>query len=268
MEDIHIDKLFIYPIKSVSGIEVTEAQAEEKGFRHDRRWMLIDDDNRFITQRKFHELALIDTSIEDGMIKLRHRKSPGFHAEVPLEVRHGKRVISVIWKDEVEVLWPGLPADEWFSEMLKTSCRLVFMPREARRQVDEKYVPQTMNTSLSDGYPYLLTNEASLADINNRAHARLTMRRFRPNIVVSGTEAFAEDHWKRFRAGDAVFRIVKPCARCVVTTIDPDTGAKGKEPLKTLSEYRKDGHKILFGQNMILEKPGIVQVGAPVELLE
>ncbi len=268
MENIRIGSLYIYPIKSISGIALAESEAEEKGFRHDRRWMLIDENNKFITQRKFHELALIDLKIEKDTMILSHRTRNYGKAEAPLETSHGKLMISHIWHDEVEVLWPGLPADKWFSEILNIPCKLVFMPREAKRQIDTDWVPEPMNTSLSDSYPYLLTNEASLADLNQKAHKSMEMRRFRPNIVVAGAPPWAEDRWQRFRAGEAVFRIIKPCARCVVTTIDPDTGKKGREPLKTLSTYRKDGHKILFGQNMILEKRGILRVDDKIEVLE
>ena len=268
MKKIYICSLYIYPVKSVSGIAVDEAVAEEKGFRHDRRWMLIDDQNRFITQRKFHDLALVDASIEEGSIRLSYRKWPESHAEAPLETTHGKLIKSHIWHDEVEVLWPGLSADEWFSKILKIPCKLVFMPHDAKRQIDTDWVSEPMNTSLSDGYPYLITNEASLNDLNQKSGTELTMRRFRPNIVVSGAAPFAEDKWKRIRIGEAVFRIIKPCARCVVTTIDPETGQKGREPLKTLSTYRKEGHKILFGQNTILEKGGMVRAGDKIELLD
>jgi hypothetical protein len=158
-------------------------------------------------------------------------------------------------------------AHAWFSRYLGFDCRLVYMDEAAHRPVDPQYAPEGREVSFADGYPLLLTAEASLADLNARLDAPVPMNRFRPNLVVAGGMAFAEDGWSRVRIGAVPFQVVKPCARCVVTTIDPQTAAQGKEPLRTLSRFRRRQGKVFFGENLIPEQPGIVRVGDPVEVL-
>ena len=266
MEKLQLKGIYIYPIKSIMGISLLEAQAGERGLEYDRRWMLVDEKNTFITQRKFHHLALIDLKLKEEQIILSHRMTSNSEIEIPLKIHEGQGVLSTIWDDQVNLLWPKLPADEWFSDLLETTVRLVYLPDASPRQIDPKYVPKSMNTSLSDGYPYLLTNQTSLGDVSQKAGITMEMERFRPNLVVETQKPFEEDGWKTLEIGSANFRIVKPCARCVLTTIDPKTGIAGKEPLKTLSSYRKVDNKILFGQNVIVERKGLIRVGDEIKL--
>ncbi len=258
---MQLEEIIIYPIKSIAGVSAQEAYAGERGFDNDRRWMLIDSKSRFITQRQHHKLALVQLEIHGETMELTHADLSRGSTIVPLNVVGTARLHADIWDDKVQVIWPGLEADAWFSDYLDQPCRLVYLPDESVRRVDPDYVSDNVNTSLSDGYPYLLTNRASLRDIELRSGVSLSMTRFRPNLVVDSGAAFDEDHWKALKVGEVRFRVVKPCARCVLTTIDPLTGQAGHEPLQTLSTYRKTANKILFGQNMIALRYGHSRVG-------
>jgi len=265
---IELKEIVIYPIKSIAGISVQKAFAGERGFENDRRWMLIDEHDKFITQRQHHCLSTIKLSVEDETIALHHSDKSWGSATVPLKI-DGKSTIKVdIWGDEVAVFWPQLEAEAWFSDYLKQPCRLVYMTDESTRRVDPDYVPENINTSLSDGYPYLLANNASLKDLIDKSGMDLAMKRFRPNVVVDSGVPFEEDTWKKIKGNEVVFQPVKPCARCVITTIDPETGVAGKEPLLSLGTYRKSGNKLLFGQNMIALTYGWVHVGEKFEIIQ
>lgn len=264
---IELKEIVIYPIKSIAGVSVKEAYAGERGFENDRRWMLIDDHNKFVTQRQHHQLALVQLKISGETIELSHADASMGSTRIPLRISGKPGLPADIWDDKVQVIWPGLEADRWFSDYLGQNCRLVYLPDESVRRVDPDYVSENVNTSLSDGSPYLLANRASLRDIELRSGVSLSMTRFRPNLVVDSGIAFEEDKWKELRGGEVAFRAVKPCARCVLTTIDPQTGIAGQEPLKTLSTYRRTGNKILFGQNMIAECYGYIRVGESLEVI-
>lgn len=176
-----------------------------------------------------------------------------------------------IWTSSVKAKIYPVKINEWFSQVIGTKCRLVLMPEETKRMVNPFYAVSKFHDTVSfaDGYPFMLIGESSLADLNSRLQTPLPMNRFRPNFVISGTEPFAEDSWKKIRIGETVFHVVKPCARCVITTIDQSTGESGgKEPLKTLSSYRNKGGKVLFGQNLIADQPsGTVRLGDKIEII-
>lgn len=272
-----ISELYIYPIKSLGGIAVTEAIVEPKGFRYDRRFMLVDANGGFMTQRKNYQMALIDTAITGDTLRVWHRHQPGDVLELPLELpmpsTENEMIPVDIWDSKgVMALLVSQEADRWFTKTIGRTCRLVFMPETTHRAVDPAYALANDAVSFADGYPYLLIGQASLNDLNQRLAEPITMRRFRPSIVVSGSTPYDEDAWYQFRAGGMDFYGIKPCARCVLTTIDPETGEAGKEPLKTLTTYRKWNTKILFGQN-ILVKPtvqfpiGTLRIGQPIEVL-
>ena len=171
-----------------------------------------------------------------------------------------------IWKDVV-VANPAAPeVHAWFSTYLGLACRLVFMRNESQRVVDPAFGSGIV--SFADGYPLLLTSVASLHALNARMEHPVEMTRFRPNIVVTATEPFAEDGWRRIRVGRVSFRVVKPCTRCVVATIDQETAEQGKEPLRTLARFRKRGANVYFGQNLIPEGTGDICVGDALVVLE
>lgn len=249
-----------------------ESKIERRGLEFDRRWMLVDEKNKFLTQREFPKMATVKTEIlPDGLRVSRGRET----LVIPFEPLKGETKSVRIWSARCRAKVYENAVNEWFSDVLETNCRLAVMPEETHRKVNYFYrVAEGDHVSFADGYPFLLIGENSLKDLNSRLDEDLPMNRFRPNFVVAEADAFAEDGWKKIRIGAGVFHIVKPCARCVMTTIDQKTGEKdGKEPLKTLAGYRIPKRsikkKILFGQNLIGETAGeILRVGDRVEVLE
>jgi len=280
---MHVSEVNIYPIKSLKGISLDSAVVEERGLRHDRRWMLTDRDGIFMTQREFPRMALIDVAIaSDG---LRVTSENAGEMAIPFEPDKGERQRVTIWNSICDAEVYRGAVSEWFSDVLGTACQLVRMPDATQRHINPIFDRGRDIVSFADGYPIMVVSEASLEDLNSRLLREmeegigdpLPMNRFRPNLVVSDSEPYAEDDWSRIRIGEAVFRSTKPCERCVITTVDQSTGEfTGKEPLKTLATYRmaKDvipdrfesygmnGTAVLFGQNLIPETPNAtIRVG-------
>ena len=266
---MHLSEINIYPVKSLKGIGLSEAATEGRGLQFDRRWMLVDRNNRFLTQREFPVMATVSIDLDGDKFTARQ----GHQAiDIPFSPESGELETTRIWKSEVEAEFYGKEVDQWFSRALEIDCRLVRMPEASRRAVNPDYAVHRKEdiVSFADGYPFMLLGQASLDDLNSRLAAPVPMNRFRPNFVVEGSEAFAEDRWKKIRIGQTLFHVVKPCERCVIPTIDQATGIKtGKEPTKTLSTYRLQDGNVLFGQNLIADVAGgTVRVGDPVEVLE
>jgi hypothetical protein len=228
--------------------------------------MLVDEAGRFLTQRQLPRMALIDTQLRADALIVRAASMPDL--TVPLQADAGQAIQTQIWQDSAPAYSAGNEAAAWLSEFLSTPVRLVSFPADHLRQVDETYAKKGDGTAFSDGFPFLLISQASLDELNSRLPEPVPMRRFRPNLVVSGTEAFAEDRWRRIRIGALSFRVVKPCSRCVITTIDPQTAKKGVEPLRTLATYRRQDGKVCFGQNLIHDGLGSLKIGDQVEVLE
>jgi len=254
--------LYVYPIKSCGGISLHTAEVDERGIRHDRRWMLVDEAGVFLSQREVPRLALVGIRMaDDGLLV----DAPGMTAlSMPFEPE-GESILARVWDDLVETLRVGREADRWFTRFLGVPCRLVYLPDRSVRPVDPDYAEPGDRVGLSDGFPFLMISEASLADLNGRLDKPLPMDRFRPNLVVRGCGPFAEDGWRRIRIGAMTFRVVKPCARCKITTVDQASAAEGKEPLRTLARYRKVGSKVLFGQNLVHDGTGVLSVGDAVQ---
>lgn len=251
MSALILSEIWIYPIKSFAGIRLKKALVKPKGLEYDRRWMLVDEKGKFITQREHPHMALFDLVIQDQNIVINSRTS-GQQLTIPLvapEIHQTQKV--VIWDDEVEAVEPDINYSQWFSEQLNLKCRLVFFPEANNRNVDPKYVSNNEQVGFADGYPFLIIGQSSLDDLNARLEEPIEMKRFRPNFVFTGGRPYEEERWKNFIIGRSLFKGVKPCARCVLTTVNPQTGQKGREPLLTLSKYRREGNKILFGQNVI-----------------
>lgn len=238
-----------------------------RGLLGDRLLMITDVDGEFLTQREHPRMALITASLGEELLTLR---APGMDTlDVPLKTG-GPTSSVVIWRDTCQAVDQGLPVAQWLSAYLETAVRLVHLADEFPRPVDPRFARTTDDeTSFADGYPFLLIGEESLSDLNGRLSTPLPMDRFRPNIVVRGANAYAEDGWQQIRIGDITFDIVKPCARCVMTTVDPERGEfDGKEPLATLSTYRRtaDG-TVSFGQNLLATGTGMIALGDQVEVL-
>lgn len=290
---MHISEINIYPIKSLKGISRDSAVVEERGLRYDRRWMLTTPDGVFFTQREFPQMAAISVEVESGGLRVSCEKTGALH--IPFEPDRGERKPVTIWQSLCDGLVYYGPVSEWFSDAIGTDCRLVHMPDNSRRNLNPRFDRGNDIVSFADGYPLMMLGEASLAELNERiaenAEHReeyfepLPMNRFRPNLVVSDSDAFAEDNWQRIRiGGEAMFRSTKPCERCVITTVDQSKGEfTGKEPLRTLATFRKakniipnrceqlgvDPNGVLFGQNLIAETPGAtITAGDEVVILE
>ncbi|MFK0121405.1 MOSC domain-containing protein [Streptomyces sp. NPDC090994] len=271
MGNARLRSIHVHPVKAFRGFAPREAEVEPWGLAGDRRWMLVDDGGKVVTQRQRPRLALAAAEpLPGGGIRL---SAPGAR---PLSVPvpdPGETVTVELFRDKVRVT-PA--ADEaahaWCGAYVGARTRLVYLDDPAtRRPVDPAYARPGETVSFADGYPLLLTATASLDALNSliargdhAAEGPLPMDRFRPNVVVSGTEAWAEDGWSRVTIGEASFRVAKPSGRCVVTTTDQDTAARGREPLHTLGRHRRHGGKLLFGQNLVPLTRGTVRVGDPV----
>ncbi|MET0395027.1 MAG: MOSC N-terminal beta barrel domain-containing protein [Chitinophagaceae bacterium] len=264
---LRVSELFVYPVKSLGGISLPAAELTDRGFRYDRRWMLVDEQHRFLTQRQYPQMALLQPVITGEGIRIHNRQDAGEKILLPFTAS-GETLDVQIWDDRCSAVAVGRVADEWFSRALQMNCRVVFMPDESLRRVDPAYALHGNDFSaFSDDYPLLLISQASLDDLNSRLAAPLPMDRFRPNMVITGSHPYEEDEMAHFTIRGIDFYGVKPCSRCVVTTIDQQTGEKQPEPLRTLASYRRRNNKILFGQNVLCNQPGTVQVGDAVSVV-
>lgn len=258
--------LFVYPIKSCGGVAVDRAEIDAFGFRDDRRWMVVDAEGTFLTQRTVPRLATIRVRAEPGRLSL---SAPG---RDPLEVQiaaHGSVPERVtVWRHTVDALPVSEAADAWLSAHLDLPARLVWMPPATVRPAKRDPAGIEPRISFADAYPFLVVSRESLDALNGWLDDPLPMNRFRPNLVIEGAGPFAEDEWTRFRIGAVEFDAGGPCARCATTTVDQATGEKGKEPLRTLATFRRQGNEVMFGQNAIHRGPGEIRIGMPVEIVE
>jgi uncharacterized protein YcbX len=263
-----ISELYIYPIKSLGGIALDKATIIERGFEHDRRWMLVDADNQFISQREVNAMALLKVQLTAQGLLINNIGVAGEELLVPFEPTITETEMVTVWSSRCRAQRVSDEADAWFSKQLGFPCKLVYMPDTTRRYVDGRYAHNKEITGFSDGYPLLLIGQASLDDLNSRLETPLPMNRFRPNIVFTGGTPFQEDYMKHFEINGITFLGVKPCARCVMTTINQQTAEKAKEPLKTLSTYRMKNKKIYFGQNLLHQGTGVVAIGDAITIHE
>lgn len=265
---LKISGLFVYPIKSLGGISLNKAQVTSRGLEHDRRWMLVDEHHRFLSQREIPEMALLYVELTLNGLLVMHKQQPEEFVAVPFLFEANEEAICKIWDDECAAEYVDKAIDKWFTRILKIKCRLVYMPKNTRRMVDERYATPNQITSFADAFSFLLIGESSLDELNGRLKEAVPMDRFRPNIVFTGGEAYQEDQMQHFTIGSIEFHGVKPCARCPVVNIDQESGISEKEPLKTLSGYRKKNNKVYFGQNLIHEGEGTISVGDEILIRE
>jgi uncharacterized protein YcbX len=285
--------IHIYPMKAARAVDLGEARVEPWGLAGDRRWMLADEDGRFISQREEPSLARVEvstspgstgpqstsphstsphsTSPRGGALAVAAPGRPGLLVAVPGPDAPQLKV--TVWGSVLVAVVAGPAADAWFSAYLDRPVSLVYLDDPAtRRPVDSEFGRAGDTVSFADGFPLLLTTTGSLDELGTWLAADgdqpVPMTRFRPNVVVAGTAPWAEDRWLRVRIGEVPFRVVKPCGRCVVTTIDQQTGVRGRQPLKMLGRHRRFGQELVFGQNLIPDRTGVIRVGDPVEVLE
>lgn len=269
---VKLSALYIYPVKGLKGIELSEARCTDRGLLHDRRWMVVDAAGIFLSQREHPRMATVWTDVADGALSLAAPDAGS--VEVPIDAGHARSapVRVRVWNSVVDAVPVSPYADAWLADYLGMPCRLVYMPDATRRESNAKYAGPDKLVGFADGFAYLLASEASLADLNARLgkknHPALPMNRFRPNLVVAGASAFEEDGWREIRVGEAILRAAKPCGRCQVTTTDQSTGeVRGPEPLETLSTFRDSREfGVMFGMNLVTVKEGKVRVGDMIEL--
>lgn len=270
---MRVTSLHIYPVKSGRGINLDQADLCPRGLENDRRWIITDENNRFLTQRECGALARITAMPTDIGVALSADGSDAIEVAFPSPKM---RETVVVWKDTVLALRAGAAADLWVSTIAGRPARIFFMDDEAERNTPGKWGAKTP-VSFADGFPLLITTTSSLSDLNNEIKKGggepVGMERFRPNIVIDGSDPWAEDYWSLLEIGEVTIELVKPCARCLVTTKDQQTGEiKGRDPLRTLGRIRRSTHPelpgALFGWNAAVIKQGHINVGGPVKVLE
>ncbi|MEZ4423632.1 MAG: MOSC domain-containing protein [Gemmatimonadota bacterium] len=265
---MHVSALYLHPLKSGRRVALDRAALTERGFAGDRTWMVVRPDGAFLTGREHPRLTQVAARVEGEDLELSTPGGTVLH--VPPPSADAEAVPVRIWGDDVRARAAGGEADRWLSDTLGFPCRLVRLDPEAPRTVDPTYARPSDTVGFADGFPVLVTTTASLEALNARLPEPLAMTRFRPNLVVDGATAFAEDGWRHIRVGETELALVKPCARCVLTTVDPETGEvhPDGEPLRTLATFRRSDRGVLFGQNAIPRRLGTVRVGDPVEVVE
>lgn len=263
----HVTAINVYPIKSCRGVPLTETVVEPRGLEHDRRYMLVDGKGRFLSQRAQPRLAAIRVRIDGDGLLVEAPEQPELRLPLALPAERECRVR--IWRDSLEAGLAEPSVNRWFTRYLGFDCGLVHMAAHQHRALDHEAAGFDDEVSFADAAPLLLTSQASLDELNARLARKVSMRRFRPNVVVSAAPAFAEDGWGRIRIGRRVeLDVAWPCRRCVVTTIDPDTGERAPdgEPLETLKAFRRGRGGVMFGQNLIPRALGEIRVGDEVTL--
>jgi uncharacterized protein YcbX len=263
---MHVSDLYIYPIKACRGTQLSQAEVTLKGFLWDREMMLVDAKGKFITQREYPQLATVSVTITGDDFHLKaSQDSLTFQPNLI-----GEKLAVQVWRSQTIAIDQGEEIAQWFEKILNIPCRLVRQSPDYLRPVNSQYAGNDHTpVSFADGYPILLTNTASLDDLNRRLIEPVPMNRFRPNIVISSDRAFSESSWQKIVIGDITYSLVKPCSRCIVTTTDQKTGTRNPqmEPLKTLSSFRSFPGGIMFGENVIPETTGIIKVGDPIAVI-
>jgi uncharacterized protein YcbX len=267
---LRISQLFVYPIKSLGGISVDSSPVTDTGLLYDRRWMLVDPSGRFISQREVPALCLLRIRFDETTLTVFHKDHPADNISVPIlnpeELFSLPRMNVTIWDDVCQAVVYPSQFTGWFTKMISLPCQLVYMDDTVRREVDKKYAFREEITSFSDGFPLLMIGQSSLDDLNARLPYAIPINRFRPNLVFTGGTPYQEDEMPVFEINGLEYNAVKPCARCIIPTIDQETGINYEEPTKTLASYRLKDKKILFGQNVLVSSTGFISVGDEIKL--
>ncbi len=260
-----LTKINVFPVKSVGGISLSNALVEKQGLEFDRRFMVAFPDGRMVTARKFPQLVTLGVTLTANGLRFSSPEHP------PLTIRYDEFAMqpkeATVWKDTFEAYSTTEAANAWFSAVIDTDVQLLFTGEQSQR------VRESVghNVSFADGYPLLVISQASLDELNRRSTVEHSMEQFRTNLVVDVSEPFEEDSWKRIRIGEVEFEVVKPCERCVLTTVDVKEGKlrKNREPLKTFAKFRaNEKGRVFFGQNLVAINQGVIRTGDTVEVLE
>ena len=245
-----------------------EAEVQRTGLQHDRRWMLIDETGLFVSQRTHTQLATLQVNLTEEGFMISHKKDSIKPFFLSFNETTNTKIQVNIWDDQCIATEVSPSANKWFSDVLQMRVRLVYMPETTQRLVEPDYANNNEIVSFADAYPFMMIGQSSLDDLNNRLDKPVLMNRFRPNFVFSGGTPYIEDKMESFKIGDINFKGVRPCARCVLTTINQENATKGSEPLKTLATYRTVKNKVMFGQNLLHSGEGIVRVGDKIEVIK
>lgn len=269
MTNLSVSELSIYPIKSARGLSLESIQLNKIGPDCDRRWMVVDKNNTFVTQRKFPKMCLINTELKDGNLTMSADGSG--ECKVPTGGAEVRR--SSVWGTKVEGEDCGDEAARWVSDYLNKECRVIYMNERYSRLVDPRFATQKETVSFADGFPLLVTTQASLNDFNAKliesgAGFEVSMERFRPNIVITGNSAWSEDTWQRISINGIELSLVKPCARCIMPSVNPQTAEKQMAVNQALLKYRRRNKQTYFGQNALYSALGTINVGDAVEIIE
>lgn len=261
---MHLTEISIYPIKSCRGLQVETTRLDRFGASGDRRWMLVTPEGAMLTQREFSRLALIEVVLLAQGLRVTFA---GSQLHVAYPSGDSPQLSVCIWDDRVNAVDAGDEPAKWFSEILHKTCRLVFMPENCVRRVDGAYASAGESVGFADGFPLLLISQPSLDDLNGRLEVAVPMNRFRPNLVLTGCDAFAEDNWQRIRIGAMEFDVAKACSRCVIPSIIQETAERDPQINRVLAGYRRFQGQIFFGQNLLYQSEGELCVGDAVEVL-
>ncbi|RZM24833.1 MAG: MOSC domain-containing protein [Pedobacter sp.] len=267
MTEYFLTDIYIYPIKSLGGIRLQHSEVSETGLKFDRQWMLVDLEGTFVSQRKYHQLSLLQVGINKEKIIVTHKLNQNLRLEFSATAETGKLIPVTVWDDSCVGMEVSRDVNDWFSSFLGMEVKLVKMVSTEPRLVDPRYANNQEVVSFSDGYPFLIISQASLDRLNQQLEQPVLIDRFRPNFVFSGGEAHVEDSFADFQIRDVIFSAVKPCARCVLVTVDQQSGVKSNEPLKTLASYRTRNKKVMFGQNLIHKGEDLIAVGDTITIL-
>ncbi len=260
-------RITVHPVKSLAGRDVSSAQLEPRGLVHDRRWMVVNTAGRFLTQRTIPWMAQVIAEPTASGLRL---ATPG-RPDCRVDAIQGVSRDVTVWSDTVQAEVPSEAANEWLSEVLGTRCQLVRLPHQTTRPVDPRFGRSGDQTSFADGFPLLMLGTASLADVASQVPGYGDASRFRANLLFDGAPPWAEDHWRRVRIGEVELELVKPCSRCIMVNVHPQSGTLDPrgQPLRALSAWRKnDQGKVVVGQLAVPRRLGTLRVGDPIEVLE
>ncbi len=265
---IVVSQLYIYPVKSLGGVALDTMQLVDGGPAWDRRWMVVDAEGRFLTQRQYPKLVQLEVALEIETATIRLTAPQVEPLLLPLTAANDLTQSVVIWKDSVRAVYGGEAAQRWISAYLGIAARFVYLPDSELRVADQAFAQPGDVVSFADGFPLLLISEASLQNFNSHLDQPIAMQRFRPNIVVAGSSAYAEDSWCRLQLGQVDCRVVKPCARCVIPSINPASAQQEPQVARALARHRRGRGGVYFGQNLIHDATGEISIGDTVTLLE
>ncbi|HEV7382373.1 MAG TPA: MOSC N-terminal beta barrel domain-containing protein, partial [Dyadobacter sp.] len=264
---VKLSQIWIYPVKSLGGVRLKHAYVVREGLEYDRRWMIVDESGTFVTQRKLPEMSLLTVEMAKDGFTIESTRECCSRLFIPFNADYQNTIKVKVWNDLVEANPVGEEADDWLSERLHTKVRLVAVADISQRETFVESNRVTVPITFTDDFPIHLISESSLYELNTRLHEPVDIGRFRPNFVVTGDIPFAEDHWKKFQIGDAIFENISACERCVMININQQTGVKTTEPLRTLAGYRRPEKHILFGRNVIWEQTGVIREGDVLRFL-